>query len=65
MPFQPDPVRVAAPYHHGALAVPRQIQKHTVDINHQTPVGAGRIVPDQRELLKAIKLDEPTESAAA
>ncbi|MDQ6646237.1 MAG: hypothetical protein M3Y93_03250 [Pseudomonadota bacterium] len=55
---------MAAPYHHGALAVPRQIQKHGRQ-QPPDPVGAGRIVPDQRELLKAIKLDEPTESAAA
>lgn len=47
-----------------ALAVLRQIQKHTVDINHKTVVGTGRLAPEQRDLFKALKLDEPIESTA-
>src|SRR5574337_1245260 len=47
-----------------ALAVLRQIQKHTVDINHKTAVGTGRLAPEQRDLFKALKLDEPIESTA-
>ncbi len=47
-----------------ALAVLRQIQKHTVDINHKTVVGTGRLASEQRDLFKALKLDEPSESTA-
>src|SRR5574337_752093 len=44
-----------------ALAVLRQIQKHTVDINDKTGGGPGRPAPDQRALLKALNRADPLE----
>lgn len=42
-----------------ALALLRQIQQHRVDIDQQTITGISRIHPEQRDLFKALKLNEP------
>ncbi|MDQ3511841.1 MAG: hypothetical protein M3414_09230 [Pseudomonadota bacterium] len=43
-------------------ALPRQIQKHHVVIDHKNIIGTGRAAPDQRDLFRALKLDAPTEN---
>lgn len=40
----------------GALAVLRQIQKHKVEIDQKIVTGTSRVLPDQSDIFKTLKL---------
>ncbi len=44
-----------------ALATLKRIQKHRIQINHNTVTGTSRITPEQHDLFKAMALTAPAE----